>query len=166
MGRPCKWPGETQQERDAARSHSRVEHNNRKRPNRPPRPEHDNRKRPGRKRPGHGRVDRCFIAIDGEALGESGYHLLAASTGDQIEDHTSSGLSSMECLRFLLALKEKQGKAIYCGFALGYDCEHWIRDFGLPLWEQLRETGEGTVIIDGWKHIIQSMLPSWSLVSS
>jgi hypothetical protein len=113
-----------------------------------------------RKRPGHGRVDRPFIAIDGEALGEQGYHLLAASTGDQVENRTK-GLSSADCLRFLLALKEKHGAAIYCGFALGYDSEHWIRDYGPALWEQLREKGEGIVNLDGWKYVIQYIPKKW-----
>src|SRR5437016_1911359 len=64
-----------------------------------------------------------FITIDGEALGESGYHLLAASTGDEIVNRSAKGLSSQDCLRFLLQLKKKHDKAIFCGFGLGYDCE-------------------------------------------
>jgi len=58
------------------------------------------------------RANRSFIAIDGEALGESGYHLLAASTGDEIADRSEKGLSSADCLRFLLALKKRHGVAV------------------------------------------------------
>lgn len=120
------------------------------------RPEHDNRKRV---RFGKGRVDPDFIAIDGEAIGESGYHLLAASTGDQIEN--LDGLSSEDCIRFLLSLREKNGPAIYVGFALGYDCEHWIRDFGPAFWQSLRDTGEATIKIDGWKRVVQYIPRKW-----
>lgn len=86
------------------------------------------------------RQELPFIALDGEALGHSGYHLLAASTGDQIEDR-ETGLTSEQCLRWLLSLKWRNGKAIYCGFGLGYDFEHWVRDYGPEVWEQLRQEG-------------------------
>src|SRR6266536_5967241 len=102
-----------------------------------------------------------FITIDGEALGETGYHLLAASTGDEVTNRTQEGLSSVDCLRFLLALKEKHGSAIYCGFALGYDCEHWIRDFGPSLWKSFRETGEGMIKLDKRTLVIQYIPKKW-----
>lgn len=105
------------------------------------------------------RKELAFIAIDGEAMGESGYHLLAASTGDEIAN--PEGLSSEDCIRFLLALKDKYGSAIYCGYALGYDCEHWIRDFGPALWQQLKETGEGTIRLGGWTRTIQYIPRKW-----
>lgn len=123
------------------------------------RPEHDNRKRCQ-----IGRKQAPFITIDGEAIGESGYHLLAASTGDSIENRTE-GLSSADCIRFLLALKEKHGKAVYCGFALGYDCEHWIRDFGAACWEQLRKWGKAHVTIDGVGYRIEYLPRKWFKIS-
>lgn len=102
-----------------------------------------------------------FITIDGEALGKHGYHLLAASTGDEVSNLTPAGLSSKDCLRFLLNLKKKHGSAIYCGFSLGYDCEHWIRDFGPSLWQSFREKGEGMVRLDGWTYTIQYIPKKW-----
>lgn len=105
------------------------------------------------------RVTRPFITIDGEALGEEGYHLLAASTGDEVSN--LEGLSSADCLRFLLALKEKHGKAVYCGYALGYDCEHWIRDFGPSLWKSFKETNEGMVKLGKQTYVIQYIPRKW-----
>jgi hypothetical protein len=138
MGRPKIWENDAERKRAYRAANPGLDKRQRKRP------EHDNRKRV---RPGKGRVTREFITIDGEALGETGYHLLAASTGDSIENR-EKGLSSLECLQFLLDLKAKHGIAIYCGFALGYDCEHWIRDFGPSLWLQFRDNhGEGQVRI-------------------
>ncbi len=138
MGRPRKW------ENDAER----------KRFYRAKNPGLDKRKRPGK-----GAKELPFITIDGEAIGESGYHLLAASTGDEIAN--PEGLSSADCLRFLLDLKAKHGSAVYCGYALGYDCEHWIRDFGPDLWRSFKETGEGNVRIKGRSYTLQYIPRKW-----
>lgn len=106
-----------------------------------------------------GKAQPPFITIDGEAVGESGYHLLAASTGDSVDNE--EGLSSADCLRFLLALKKKHGKAVYCGYSLGYDCEHWIRDFGPILWKQFREHSEGDIVLDGIAYTIAYVPRKW-----
>ncbi len=118
------------------------------------------RKGPNSKSGKHKPTVRPIITIDGEALGDSGYHLLAASTGEEIAN-TTDGLSSADCLRFLLELQAKHGTAIYCGYALGYDCEHWIRDFGPKLWKQLAESGEGTITLDGYKWVLQYIPRKW-----
>src|SRR5205085_2206165 len=92
--------------------------------------------------------NQSFIAIDGEAIGESGYHLLAASTGASIENRTEQGLSSLDCIRFLLKLREDNPHCYFIGFALGYDCEHWIRDLGPKVWRSLRDNPRTYITID------------------
>jgi hypothetical protein len=99
-----------------------------------------------------------FVGIDGEALGEEGYHLLAASTGDQIAN--PDGLSSADCIRFLLGLR-KHTDSIFIGYSLAYDCEFWIRDFGPPLWRALKEQGEGTINLDGRRLVISYVPKKW-----
>lgn len=138
-----------------------------------PRPEHDNRPRPDRKRPSRPQPGRKrpsdprkpeeltpFIAIDGEALGRSGYHLLAASTGERLAN-PEQGLTSEECLGWLLDLKRGHKRGIFVGFALGYDCEHWIHDFGPDLWESIRQTNRGVVTIRGKRYLLEYLPRKW-----
>lgn len=91
---------------------------------------------------------RRFVSIDGEATTKDGkYGLLATSSGAYIANR--QGLSTEECLDFLLALPKYHtkggGKPIYVGFAIDYDVNMILGD--LPLFgeegsiEQLRETG-------------------------
>lgn len=77
---------------------------------------------------------RRFVSIDGEATTKAGdYGLLAASSGAYIQHR--AGLSTEECLRWLLALPKNHtaggGRPIYVGFAIDYDVNQILKD--LPL---------------------------------
>ncbi len=104
---------------------------------------------------------RPFVAIDGEGLGERGYHLLAASTGEQIENRSAEGLSSFDCLRFLLQLGKAEGRPILVGFGLGYDCEHWIRDLSLEQLQAIRDDSECEIKLDGKRFILSYVVRKW-----
>lgn len=70
---------------------------------------------------------RKFIAIDGEGLETSGkqaYALLSASTGESIT--CKEGLSTEECLRFILSLKEKGTEIV--SFSFSYDVNFIFKD--------------------------------------
>ena len=89
------------------------------------------------------KTNRPFVALDGEGLhkrGDSRYVLLAAKTGDTASGYPSrhvfnrQGLSTAECLDFLLALPQgrKDGtKPIFVWFAFDYDVNMILGD--LPL---------------------------------
>jgi hypothetical protein len=73
------------------------------------------------------RAARRFVGVDGEGWGKN-YALLADSGGFHVDN--VNGLSSVQCLDFLSRLKERNGAdAHFVGFALGYDINHWLRDF-------------------------------------
>src|SRR6266498_4902805 len=70
---------------------------------------------------------RKFIAIDGEGLETSGkqaYALPSASTGESIT--CKEGLSTEECLRFILSLKEKGTELV--SFSFSYDVNFIFKD--------------------------------------
>lgn len=79
-----------------------------------------------------------FISLDGEGItytdasGEDkaqSYVLLGASTGEHIiADPLEEGLGTERCLRYLLRLKQTYPKAIFVGFAIGYDSEQIMKD--------------------------------------
>lgn len=102
---------------------------------------------------------RKFIALDGEGMTPKGrddhlYTLLAASTGNYIQNR-KDGLSTEECLDFLLSLGKgsKDGAIpIYVWFAMDYDVNMILGDIPLKekdsgdspgcSIEKLRENGE------------------------
>lgn len=92
--------------------------------------EYDRRNRPGRKAHAYRPSARGrFVAVDGEGWGKT-YALLADSENHAIAD--SRGLSTPACLTFLSELPERCGKAVYFGFSLGYDINHWLKDVSSP----------------------------------
>lgn len=71
------------------------------------------------------RAERKFVGVDGEGWGKT-YALLADSGGFHVDD--VNGLSTVQCFDFLSQLKERNGRAIFVGFALSYDINHWLKD--------------------------------------
>lgn len=71
-----------------------------------------------------------FIGVDGEgknnADGSHRYTLLACSTGAYIEN--DSGLSTQDCLDFLLSLREHASHVRLVGFSVDYDCNMILGD--------------------------------------
>lgn len=101
-----------------------------------------------------------FIAIDGEGLSvpdgmRQPYGLLAASTGEFIEDYADGGLSTVQCLEFLLQLSKKYPQAQLVIFGGGYDMTQWLRDLPDRNARELAETGETLYrfAINGWFEI-------------
>lgn len=90
-------------------------------------------------------VQRPFVALDGEGAKDE-YVLLASSTGKWIG--TKQGLSTEECLDFLLDLPRGSNsgiKPIYVWFAFDYDVNMILRDVPLKgenSVEQLKRTNE------------------------
>lgn len=72
-------------------------------------------------------IDRPFVAIDGEGItdenGEHYYTMLVTSSGESRVN--PNGLSSLECLEFLLSLEKG---ANYVAFAFTYDATMILRD--------------------------------------
>src|ERR1700688_2709635 len=66
-----------------------------------------------------------FVGVDGEGWRKT-YALLADSEGHHVSD--VNGLSTEASFDFLSRLKERCGKAVFVGFALSYDVNHWIKD--------------------------------------
>ena len=69
---------------------------------------------------------RRFVAIDGEAI-EGKYVLLADSTGESVEN--IDGLSTSECLDFLVRKLSRSASWTRVGYGLHFDVNHWISDF-------------------------------------
>jgi len=69
---------------------------------------------------------RRWIGVDGEGVGRKPhrYVLLACSDGDYVQDRR--GLSTVECLEFLLNLGTRDGRV--CGYYLSYDWTMMLRD--------------------------------------
>jgi hypothetical protein len=70
-----------------------------------------------------------FVGVDGEGWGKT-YALLADSESPPIS--AVDGLSTEECFQFLSRLKERCGNAVFAGFALNYDVNHWLKDVNNP----------------------------------
>lgn len=75
-----------------------------------------------------------FVAIDGEAIGDD-YVLMCDSEGGQLADLTRGGLTTRECLEFLVT----RPPGILVCFGLGYDVNNWLRDVPRPALEALWE---------------------------
>lgn len=87
--------------------------------------------------------EREFVGIDGEGLGQEGYHLLALSTGAMIENRSKEGLSSLDCLRFLL-----DNRSHYLvGYGISYDVTHWLKTLPVENLREVWKTGMTTVRI-------------------
>lgn len=89
---------------------------------------------------------RRWIGVDGEGVGRKPhrYVLLACSDGDYVEDRR--GLSTIDCLEFLLELGSRDGRV--CGYYLGYDWTMMLRDLPneslyLLFRPELRQRGGG-----------------------
>lgn len=122
----------------------------------------------------HKKQNRMFIAIDGEGITlhkdlyeyESNgkkkfapkhlYTLLSASTGHFIEDY-KHGLSTVQCLEFLLDLAASNDNAIFVGFAINYDVNMMLKDLDEETAKTLWTTGECI-----WKDYHLMWLPSKS----
>jgi hypothetical protein len=87
----------------------------------------------------------AFVAIDGEGcyrrrahVGPQLYALLSASDGaTPASVWNEGGLSTVDCLEFLLSLPRRYGPSIFVGFGLTYDVSHWLRDLGSSRWTRL-----------------------------
>lgn len=89
---------------------------------------------------------RRWIGVDGEGVGRQPhrYVLLACSDGDYVESR--SGLSTVDCLEFLLELGTRDARV--CGYYLGYDWTKILADLDdraiYPLYRpELRARNEG-----------------------
>lgn len=87
-------------------------------------------------------ISNKFIAIDGEGYTPENtdkqiYYLLCASTGEYIEDIT--GLSTIQCLQFLLELKIKYPDKVFIGFGLSYDISMMLIDCSYDLLQSIHE---------------------------
>jgi DNA polymerase type B, organellar and viral len=73
---------------------------------------------------------RRWIGVDGEGVGREPhrYVLLACSDGDYVQDQR--GLSTVECLEFLLKLGTRDARV--CGYYLGYDWTKILTDLADP----------------------------------
>jgi hypothetical protein len=75
-----------------------------------------------------------FVAIDGESTtapnGKHEYVLLCASNGDNYRRHiqNENGLSTIDCLLFLLQVKRDNPRSSLVCFGLGYDVNMILRD--------------------------------------
>lgn len=76
-----------------------------------------------------------FLAIDGEAT-EDDYTLLAASDNSKVVNLSRGGLSTKQCLDFLLTRPKRH---ILVCFGLGYDVNNWLRDVPRDILEHLWE---------------------------
>lgn len=74
-----------------------------------------------------------FLAIDGEAT-EDDYTLLACSNGTKALNLQRGGLTTKECLDFLVTQPKRH---IYVCFGLGYDVNNWLRDLPRNALEKL-----------------------------
>lgn len=91
-------------------------------------------------------MTREFVALDGEGItrpinsialdvngeertvGQHDYVLLAASTGTYVESYAPNGLSTVECLDYILDTARANPDAILCGFYTSYDVNMILRD--------------------------------------
>ena len=86
-------------------------------------------------------LQRPFVALDGEGI-QSRYVLLAASNGQSIAT-LKNGLSTEECLDFLLSLPQSRSgytRPIYVWFAMDYDVNMILGDLEL---KNVRDTNSG-----------------------
>jgi len=106
-----------------------------------------------------------FIAVDGEAYttdeGHS-YVLLGSSTGDYI--YKEQGLSTYDCVTFLLNLRKKNPGYKFSGFAFNYDVNMIIGDLTLPELYSLWGRGNVTVRLDDGAAYRLEWLPSKSFL--
>lgn len=79
-----------------------------------------------------------FVGVDGEGYGKT-YALLADSGAHSIiRPH---GISSIEVFDWLSYLPQRNGKAVFLGFALNYDVNHWLADLPDGCLYRLWKTG-------------------------
>lgn len=106
-----------------------------------------------------------FIAIDGEGYsdettGRHWYSLLAASTGDYV--YNESGLSTFQCIDFLLKLRKKTKGYKYIGFAFNYDVNMIVGDLTYPELLRLWKNGIVNLRLDDGAIYRLEWLPSKS----
>lgn len=92
--------------------------------------------------PGHKRTRvRRFVGVDCEGTNIKGVHtltLIGDSQGNYVENYTARGLSTKECLDFLI---EAGGKnKIVVGYSFGYDVNMILKDFSF---DNLCRIGQG-----------------------
>lgn len=90
---------------------------------------------------------RPFVALDGESAdvdGEHRYIVMTASTGATVQN--VEGLSTRECLDFILIAGRQADKPILVAFGWNYDVNMILRDVDRPQLEELWKTG--TVRLD------------------
>lgn len=90
-----------------------------------------------------------FVTFDGESFTVDGRHwyaMIGCSTGDYVYD--PDGLSTFECIDFLLRVRRKTKGAKYNGFAFNYDINMMLRDIDILDLRKLWTTGECLVRLD------------------
>lgn len=106
-----------------------------------------------------------FVAIDGESFTDSNRHwyvILGASTGDYI--YKEEGLSTFDCVNWLLNLKKKTRGSKYVGFAFNYDVNMIIGDLSEPELLRLWKTGQLTLRLNDGAMYRFEWLPSKSFM--
>lgn len=98
------------------------------------------------------RNTRPFLAVDGEAYdvpetGDHVYNLMATSVDASLS--RPDGISTIEALTFLAALKTTYPDTILVGFWFGYDVNMILRDVPWPELERLWK--RGSVFWRGWR---------------
>ena len=106
-----------------------------------------------------------FVAIDGEAftVGDRHYYaMIGASTGDYI--YREDGLTTFDCVNFLLNLKKKTRGNKYIGFAFNYDVNMIVGDLSEPELLRLWHTGSVTIRLDDGAMYRMEWLPGKSFL--
>ena len=107
----------------------------------------------------------AFVCLDGESftVGERHYYaMMAASTGDYI--YKPDGLSTFDCVNWLLQLKKKTRGNKYIGFAFNYDVNMIIGDLSETELLRLWKYGEVTVRLDDGAMYRMEWLPGKSFL--
>lgn len=93
-------------------------------------------------------MKNSFIALDGEGVTRENnrhdYILFAASDGSSIHNLNDGGLSTTECLDYLLSVGERHKKSILVGFFTNYDVNMIMRDLSKEDLAKLRVNGQVT----------------------
>jgi hypothetical protein len=87
---------------------------------------------------------RPFIAIDGEGITMNGDHklvILAASDGAELITDSDQGLTTIQCLEWLMDVKRANPQGIFIGFGFGYDANMILKDIPQELLEMLHLSG-------------------------
>lgn len=85
--------------------------------------------------------NRQFIAVDGEGVNHDvdsaqSYVLLGTSSGESV---SSRDLSTIECLEFLMHVRDRHPHALFVAFAFNYDVNMILKDVPIHLLHRMRK---------------------------